>query len=313
MIPDYLDSQKEVKEFAEKLIKTCIPGRLLPTQAIEKGLPHIPWTRLPKKVSKIIQAEVQSRQVVYSREQGMLREKYKDRPFVSPSLCICNGNGWISSFVPTGYEDFGKVKPCICQLNKDKFRDYLWNNSGIDKGLAQTFTSYKKRNKECEIALNLSIKWSGGEDKKWLLVLGNVGTGKTHLARASAFAVISRNEMAHYVTAAEMSNKARSGIGNGSTNEYVQFIKTVKYLIFDDLGREYTTDYIKSLFYEIIDFRYARRLHTMITSNFTFTELEGALDKAVVDRFQDIILCDIATLGKTTSMRSKDRKEEYPW
>ena len=51
----------------------------------------------------------------------------------------------------------------------------------------------------------------------------------------------------------------------------------------------------------------------MITSNFTFTELEDALDKAVVDRFQDIILCDIATLGKTTSMRSKDRKEEYPW
>ena len=313
MIPDYLNSQKEVKEFAEKIIETCIPDGLLPQQAIEKGIQHIPWNRLHKDVAAIVQKEVQKRQVANSRKDGALREENKDELFATPKLCICDGSGWISSFVPTTHINFGRVVPCSCLANKNNLREYLWKLSGIDQGMAHTFASYNRRNKECGTALDLAVKWSGGEDKKWLLLLGNVGTGKSHLARASAFAIIGRNEMCHYTTAAEISTQARTGIGNGSVNEYVQFIKTVKYLIFDDLGREYTTDYIKSLFYEIIDYRYARRLHTMITSNFTFTELEDALDKAVVDRFQDIILCDIATLGKTTSMRSKDRKEDYPW
>lgn len=316
MIPTQgsLNSLKEAKTWADSLIEVCLPENMTPSEAEENGCPYIPWNRLPKEIQGIVEKEVDKRQKKYADKQNEIRLKNIDKKLAGSKKCICSGTGWLGALFPLEHPDFGRLEPCICTLNRSRYNEYLWEVAGLPESSLYRFNNYIERNKECKMARDTTKKWASGTDKPWFVLLGNVGTGKTHLAKASVNWIIGRQEMVVYSTTTELISKARSLIDSGKSDEYVSHIKQVPYLIIDDLGREYTTDWIKALFYEIIDYRYNRKLHTMFTSNFTLDELESVFDKAAVDRFKDIMLGTLVVIAKSKSMRPEERKfEDLPW
>jgi len=307
-----MNSQEEVKAFSEELIKVCLPDKLTPIDSVEAGNPAIPWNRLPKDVKKIVDIEVAKR---HRENLHALSEKARDnanKPFITPTVCICGGMGWISGLYPVGDKNFGKAFPCVCKVNETDYSKYLWEVSTLSDSTFQRFKNYEIRNNECKIAKESTFTWASGENSPWMVMLGNVGVGKTHLAKASVSWIIGRSEMVVYMTSAELASKVKSYMDTNKYDEYVKHLKNVKHLIIDDLGREYSTDYVRSLFYEILDYRYSRRMRTMITSNFSLDELEQVFDFAVVDRFKDVMVSTLVVLGETQSMR-QEKRNELPW
>jgi len=55
-------------------------------------------------------------------------------------------------------------------------------------------------------------------------------------------------------------------------------------LVIDDFGREYSTDYIRSIGLTILDYRTSHGLQTIVTSNRTLTEIDDKIDKRITSR-----------------------------
>jgi DNA replication protein DnaC len=77
---------------------------------------------------------------------------------------------------------------------------------------------------------------------------------------------------------------------------------TCDYLILDDLGAEKTTDFTRSILYQIIDYRYNYEKPTIITSNLDV--------KQIAERFDDRIASRIISLCPVITLENKDYRME---
>lgn len=124
-------------------------------------------------------------------------------------VCCCGGIGYVLVAAPMGHVLFGKAVPCVCQRDDQKRQRArsLRRASGIsDNELAQwrfeTFRPELARiprgaNSQTIIADLRGIKQACEQYAErphgWLLLRGDMGTGKTHLAYAIAGACMARD------------------------------------------------------------------------------------------------------------------------
>lgn len=114
-----------------------------------------------------------------------------------------------------------------------------------------------------------------------MIVLGNVGTGKTHLAAAIA-KEFSKEANAIYTTALAMSERVMK-------DKSAEFFNKHRLLIIDEVTRTYETKAEENRFFDIINYRYENLLPVVIVGN---TDLKGvitALGPAVADRMKENI------------------------
>ncbi len=126
-----------------------------------------------------------------------------------------------------------------------------------------------------------------------LLLLGNVGTGKTHLAAAIAnylmqelYTVVFGN-ITDIIARIYDTYDKESEI---STAEIINYLTTVDLLIIDDLGKEYATENAKALIYQIINTLYEDERLVVITTNLNSKELTERLGAATVSRITEMTI-----------------------
>ena len=142
---------------------------------------------------------------------------------------------------------------------------------------------------------------------KGLIIVGPVGVGKTctlivllrNILRSSAtveYAIYADGKRAPtgniLLTTSQFatSNKIFNAVFR-KENQFLQELQTTAFLFIDDFGREYYTDYAFSTFEELIDYRYANKLPTFVTTNLTTSALrENNKFARVVDRWREC--CD---------------------
>lgn len=118
-----------------------------------------------------------------------------------------------------------------------------------------------------------------------LFFVGRTGLGKTHLSLAIAQTVIQKGYGVVYGTAQNLLSKLeKERFGQAENQDTESLLLDCDLLILDDLGTEYTTNYIVSAVYNIINTRMLRGRATIINTNLPITQLEKKYTDRVVSR-----------------------------
>lgn len=121
-----------------------------------------------------------------------------------------------------------------------------------------------------------------------LILCGNPGTGKNHLASAIARAVLAQGRSVLHVTAYDIIARIRQtwqrGIGNSTELEVIRGFAEAGLLIIDEVGKTFGGDGERVHLFEVIDHRYRDLKPTIILSNEDKEGVEKYLGAAAFDR-----------------------------
>ena len=137
-----------------------------------------------------------------------------------------------------------------------------------------------------------------------LLLIGDTGTGKTHISTSIARTVIGHGfdvlyDSAQNIVAAFENDRFHSGYGEQerSSDKYME----CDLLILDDLGTEFVNQFTVSCLYNLINTRQNRGKSTVISTNLSAEELAGKYEGRIYSR---IVGCDY----KVLVFRGKDHR-----
>lgn len=229
--------------------------------------------------------------------------------FYKRNVCTCEGLEYVSFHLPITHQDFGKVVPCLCTISSQtqSRKEILVKASNLnERKLFEDFDV--SLNPDCKHGLETSKKWVTETSTPMVILYGQAGVGKTHLAVASAWGKLGMGKPTLFYTASELIRELQSGVASHELENIIGKVKSAQNLILDDLGREYSTDWTSAIFHEIIDYRYNNSisLNTLITTNHSFTELEKIIGVPAVSRFTDIVSSTVVIMdGKDVRMAKR--------
>ncbi len=122
-----------------------------------------------------------------------------------------------------------------------------------------------------------------------LILTGNVGTGKTHLASAIVRTVVADGASALIIPAGDIIAIARASMvpGSGYTDrDVVLHLGGLNLLVIDEVGCQRGTEYELGLLHSIIDRRYQAVLPTVLISNLDPAGLTKFIGERAVDRLR---------------------------
>ncbi len=124
----------------------------------------------------------------------------------------------------------------------------------------------------------------------WVVFMGAIGCGKTHLAAAIVNYRYQAGQPAMFVVVPDFLDHLRSAFSPESKVSYDQLFESVKkapLLVLDDFGEQSTTPWSREKLYQVINYRYNARLPTVITTRLSleeiFKEVEGSISSRLVD------------------------------
>ncbi len=118
---------------------------------------------------------------------------------------------------------------------------------------------------------NYSEKLVNGIEKKGLILVGNNGVGKTHLACSIANKLIENGTPVIYGTLINLLAELRNSYdidNNISEMEIIKLYENVDLLIIDDLGKEKPSEWGLEKLFTIVNNRYENNLPVIITTNY---------------------------------------------
>lgn len=122
-------------------------------------------------------------------------------------------------------------------------------------------------------------------EKNSLLLTGDVGTGKTHLAVAALREIMAKGHTGLYWNVSELFRAIRAGFQEDEgDSDILEDCAAVDVLLLDDLGTHRNTDFVIDRLYTIVNRRYDTMRPIIATTNLGLTELFEDFDKRIASR-----------------------------
>jgi DNA replication protein DnaC len=156
------------------------------------------------------------------------------------------------------------------------------------------FKNYNPVNKSTEESKTKAINFTQGFSndsliEKNLLIMGNPGTGKTHLSKAIARTLRARGFKVGYISAVDLFNKIKATFDTGSSARVFEEMKKLDLLVIDDMGVETTkindVSWTVRTWTEIIDARLG--LANVWTTNLDDTSLSDVVGQRAFSRMYE--------------------------
>ena len=173
---------------------------------------------------------------------------------------------------------------CKCQ-NREAVKAHI-QASGIIRELE--YKNFKTFKTDTDFQKNLKDKAVGylerirDNKKPWFYIGGQTGAGKTHICIAIANMFLQKNMALRCMRWVDELRKMKSGFGN---REDFNKFKECEVLYIDDLFKSKPTEYDTGIAFELINYRDANNLITIISSEYT-SEALRQIDDAVYSRIK---------------------------
>ncbi len=208
---------------------------------------------------------------------------------------ICGGVGFLRRDLPIDHPDFGKLTPCVCKQNEmtRSAQDRLYRMSNLEAFKSMTFNDFSVQGRlglgdeqirSLQYALSQAQQFAASPHG-WLVLRGTYGCGKTHLAAAIANTCVDFGMQTIFLTVPDLLDWLRYSYGSNDSSFEDRFeeIRNIELLVLDDLGSQNSTGWAAEKLFQIVDYRYTRKLPTVVTSNLDLEDL----DDRIRSRLQD--------------------------
>ena len=193
------------------------------------------------------------------------------------------------------------------EKRKSRRIDELLGNSGIPKRFqGKTFDNYQlsKDNAKQEevfnrvVAFSEEFKPSSEESKpsqehsgRCIVMIGDTGTGKSHLACAVASHVIKKYcGTARFTSVSEINRLVRESKGYNakySETEVIEAFGNYDLLIVDEVGIQSGSDAESRALFDVFNARYQNMKSTIVISNLNQAQVREALGQRIFDRLKE--------------------------
>ncbi|GAB5493317.1 MAG: hypothetical protein Phog2KO_35320 [Phototrophicaceae bacterium] len=208
---------------------------------------------------------------------------------------ICKGLGVITLGVQPDDKRFGKFFRCpnnpleidhdrhqrMRRLsNLDAFQDKSFDNFEVD------ILGYTEKDVlSLQMAFNAAQNYAENPDG-WLLLEGQYGCGKTHLAAAVGNRRLEKGDMVLFITTPDLLDHLRASFAPNSASTYDETFERLRetgVLIIDDLGVENPSEWAKEKLFQLLNHRYSHRKPTIITTNRELDSLDPRIRSRLLD------------------------------
>ena len=164
--------------------------------------------------------------------------------------------------------------------NPSHYRDMRLDNFDVSTG-----ASLDERN-SLEKVLRLAREYADSP-KGWLVLLGNYGSGKTHIAAAIANHQTDRNTKVIFSTVPNLMDWLKLSFDSTSTLSFqqrFQMVMDAPLLVLDDLSAIRDTPWVREKLFQLIDYRYTGLLPTVFTSAIQIEDLNERIASRLIDQ-----------------------------
>ena len=206
---------------------------------------------------------------------------------------LCDGARMVAVRVREG--EPAVPMPCECMPLEERA-----TRAGIPRRFLDADLDTMRQRPGNGAAIAFAGQWDGRQS---VLLYGDVGTGKSHLASAMLRRRLALGWAGRFVSVADLMDelKARFG-GEGEQSEaYFDRLAREPFLVLDDVGAEQETPWTRERVASLIDRRYRAEAPTIVTTNLTHRDLAARYGKRLADRLREWAWVEMA--GK--SMRAE--------
>jgi len=152
-------------------------------------------------------------------------------------------------------------------------------------------------------------KKPGGTSFNPLVIFGDVGLGKTHLAHAIGNDVLKRmpNKTVLYVSSEKFTNQIIQSIKNNAVNDFVNFYQLIDELIVDDIQFLQGKQKTQEIFFHIFNQLHQNGKQIILTSDRAPKDLNG-MEERLISRFKWGLSADLQAPDLETRMAILESK-----
>ena len=174
------------------------------------------------------------------------------------------------------------MRVCPCRIQRDKLRQQRLEKLMVTAHVPVNYRqdTWKDFSLQPGNKRGLMLATMAAKENISLYLHGDCGTGKTKLTSILANERIKSGFAVLFVSLTELFRTLQDSFDMPSKEQkdkIMPLIKSARCLILDDLGTTQRTEWKVAILQEIIDYRYANVLQTIVTSNYSLSELKEHL------------------------------------
>lgn len=267
--------------------------------------------------------------------RGRASQPMIEMPRPSSDICpLCKNTGWLSPRNPLPYDhpNYKSKVECKCLLERRRLKRLqemlnLCVRFGFQRekvlatyrpqvsGVQQAFRQAKRLVGQLQSwAADREERRRKGDTSKvlhpreWLVFIGPVGVGKSHLGMAIANAALDADIVTLFATVPDLLDHLRQSFNPSSEvfyDELFERFKNAELLVLDDLGAEQSNSWVDEKLFQLLNYRYNLCLPTVVTLN---KQAWDYLDLRLKSRLSDRSLVEIVSLDQAKDYREQQGK-----